>query len=326
MTTPSLKVALALGGGGARGLAHIGALEVLQDEGVPITSLVGVSVGSIAAAAFAFDPDAHKLRENGMRYLTSPEFRKYSTGVSANAKDRIAHSDHEGPHQNGNGNGSWFSKILDYLRANRAFHRMILGSSLLPGKILEEVVEAFVPDADIADAKVPLTIVAVDLITGREVEITRGPARRAVLGSASLPGIFPPVEYGGCLLADVGVISAVPCHAARRGGADRVIAIDVTMHPPRNKHFPSAVDVMLRLQDVASSLFLNLVLQQADVVIRPEVSHLQWTDFRTIPDTIERGRIAAHASMPAIRAAIGMPAAPPTVEPPTIGPAALAGV
>lgn len=314
MTTEP-KVALALGGGGARGLAHIGALEVLQDEGVPISSLVGVSVGSIAAAAFAFDPDAHKLCENGLKYLTSPEFRKYSNGVSGGANRPVHEGSDEG-HANGNGNGSWFSKFLDYFKANRAFHRMILGSSLLPGRILEEVVAAFVPDGDIADAKIPLTIVAVDLVTGREVEITRGPARRAVLGSASLPGIFPPVEYGGCLLADVGVISAVPCHAARRGGADKVIAIDVTLHPPRSRHFPSAVDVMLRLQDVASSLFLNLVLQQADVVIRPEVSHLQWTDFRTIPDTIERGRAAARDSMPAIRAALGM-----EVEPPAVGPA-----
>ena len=143
--------------------------------------------------------------------------------------------------------------------------------------------------------------------------------RRAVLGSASLPGIFPPVEYGACLLADVGVISAVPCHAARRSGADRVIAIDVTLHPPRSDHYPSAVDVMLRLQDVASSLFLNLVLQHADVVIRPNVSHLQWTDFRTIPDTVERGRLAAQAALPEIRRMLVTQPEPIASAPPVSG-------
>jgi NTE family protein len=307
MSVVPAKIALALGGGGARGIAHLGALEVLQAEGVPISSIFGVSVGSIAGAAFAFDPDARKLRESGLAYLMSPQFAKYASGVSGSPKDRPP-SETGG---NGNGNGSWFSKILDYVRANRTFHRMILASSMLPGKFLEAVVDAFVPDADIADARIPLTIVAVDLVTGREVEITRGPARRAVLGSASLPGIFPPVEYGGCLLADVGVISAVPCHAAKKSGADHVIAIDVTQHPPRCQHFPSAVDVMLRLQDVASSLFLNLVLQHADVVIRPDVSHLQWTDFRTIPDTVQRGRAAALAAMPEIRAVLGDLLRPP---------------
>jgi NTE family protein len=300
MTHAHRKVALALGGGGARGLAHLGALEVLHDAGVRISSVFGVSVGSIVAGGFAFEPNAHAMLENAMRYLDSPRFRKYSEGLSDGAQ-----AAHNG--DNGNGVGSnWFYRFLDYLKANRTFHRMILGPSLLPGKILEEVVNSLLPDADIADARIPLTIVAVDLVTGREVEITKGPVRRAVLGSASLPGIFPPVEYGGCLLADVGVISAVPCHAARKSGADRVLAIDVTQHPPRSKSFPTAMDVLLRIQDVASSLFLNLVLQHADVVIRPDVSHLEWSDFRTIPDTIARGRAAARDALPNIFASIGL--------------------
>jgi NTE family protein len=293
------KVALALGGGGARGLAHVGALEVLTDAGIPISSIFGVSVGSIAGAGFAFEPDPKIFRETVLRTMSSPRFRKYSDGVSDGAPP---------PHNDDANGSSWVGKFFDYIRANRTFHRMILGSSLLPGRMLEEVVNSLLPDVDISDAKIPLTIVAMDLVTGREVEITKGPVRRAVLGSASLPGIFPPVEYGGCLLADVGVISAVPCHAARRSGADRVLAIDVTMHPPNNKSFASAVDVLLRVQDIASALFLNLVLQHADVVIRPDVSHLQWTDFRTVVDTIERGRAAALESLPAIRASLGIPA------------------
>jgi NTE family protein len=307
--TAAPKVALALGGGGARGLAHIGVLEILQDARFPIDAVFGVSVGSIVAAGLAFAPDSYALRTHALRYLKSPRFRKYQAGIVGSTQDKGGR-DGEPPTTS-----RWYSRVFDYLKANRTFHRMILGSSLLSGRILEEVVTALLPDADISDARIPLTIVAVDLITGREVEITRGPVRRAVLGSASLPGIFPPVEYGGCLLADVGVISAVPCHAARKSGADRVIAIDVTQHPPRTLRFPSAVDVMLRLQDVASSLFLNLVLQHADVVIRPEVAHIHWTDFHAIEDTIERGRTAARAALPELRAALGMPVDDPKPEP-----------
>src|SRR5207244_1272585 len=142
-----------------------------------------------------------------------------------------------------------------------------------------EVVNALLPDADVSEAKIPLTIVAIDLVTGREVEITRGPLRQAVLGSASLPGIFPPVAYGGCLLADIGVVAAVPCHAARRSGADVVIAADVTQRVGARKTFPTAVDVLLRMEDATGSLFLDLVLQHADAVIRPDVSRFDWTDF-----------------------------------------------
>jgi NTE family protein len=307
MTARHGKIALALGGGGARGLAHLGALEVLHDAGVTFGSVFGVSVGSIVAGGLAFEPDAHVMRENALRYLDSPRFRKYSAGVNGGAQS--------GGNGNGHGGANWFYKFLEYLKANRTFHRMILGPSLLPGRILEEVVNSLLPDADIADARIPLTVVAMDLVTGREVEITKGPVRRAVLGSASLPGIFPPVEYGGCLLADIGVISAVPCRAARRSGADHVLAIDVTQKPARDRSFHTAMDVMLRTQDVTGSLFLSLVLDQADFVIRPDVSHLEWTNFGSIPDTIERGRIAARESLPHILAGLGAAAADPAAAP-----------
>jgi hypothetical protein len=99
----------------------------------------------------------------------------------------------------------------------------------------------------------------------------------------------------------------VPCHAARRCGVERVIAVDVTHHPQRKTSFPSAVDVMLRLEDVAGSLFLNVVLQHADVVIQPDVSTLEWSDFTTIDQTIEKGRAAAILALPRVLSALGMP-------------------
>src|SRR5262249_25257493 len=160
--------------------AHLGVLEVLQEASVPIDSVFGVSVGSVVAAGFAFMPEARALRDHALRYLLSPRFRKYSAGGSSGAQDRVAHH----PPTN---RRRCYARIFGYVKANRTFHRMILGPSLLPGRILEEVVNSLLPDADIADARIPLTIVAVDLITGREVQITRGPVRRAVLGSASLP-------------------------------------------------------------------------------------------------------------------------------------------
>ncbi len=307
------SVAVALGGGGARGIAHLGVLEVLHDAGIRPSRYFGVSIGSIVGALVAFEPDIHVVCEQALKYLLSPAFQKYSAGLGGGPSQGLGDDDSHVHHH------GWFDKFRDYIRANRTFHRMILGSSLLPGRILEEVVNSLVPDADVADAKVPLTIVAVDLITGREVEITRGPLRRAVLGSASLPGIFPPVEYGGCLLADIGVVSAVPSHAARRSGVERVIAIDVTHHPQRKRAFPSAIDVMLRLEDVASSLFLNVVLQHADVVIQPDVSRLEWSDFSRIEATIVKGREAAHAALPRVCGALGVEYMPPSRVPDATG-------
>ncbi len=298
-------LALALGGGGARGLAHAGVLEVLCDAGVRPDRIYGVSVGSVVGAAFAFEPDIRTMLPKALAYLRSEAFRRYTDKVGENRKPEqranVA-TPHDAP-------PTFMTRVRGFVRAERAFHRMLASGSLLDGAVLHAVVEALLPDADVAEAKVPLSIVAVDLVTGREVEITKGPVRQAVLGSASLPGIFPPVPYGGCLLADVGVVSSVPCHAARRGGYDVVVAVDVAQRVAARRSFPTAVDVLLRMEDVAGSLFRELVFQHADVIVRPDVTRLDWTDFSTMDEVIEHGRLAARASLPDILAALERTAA-----------------
>jgi NTE family protein len=292
--------ALALGGGGARGLAHVGVLEVLAENGLRPDRVAGVSVGSIVGAAYAFEPDLEKLLPRSMAYLESPQFRRYVDRV----EDGRKHPAGEAPPAIEEETPSFLSRLRGYFRAERVFHRMLTSNSLLDGAILKDVVEHVLPDADVADAVVPLTIVALDLVTGREVEITRGPLRTAVLGSASLPGIFPPVRYGGCLLADIGVLSAVPCHAAKRTGVDAVVAVDVTQKVRVRRRFSSAVEVLLRMEDVAGALFRDLVLQHADVVVRPDVAGYDWTDFGSIDAVVAAGRAAARASLPELVAAM----------------------
>jgi NTE family protein len=303
MTAPAGApvLALALGGGGARGLAHAGLLETLVAEGLSPDRVYGVSAGAIVGAAFAFEPDLSRLLPRALAYLRSPAFARYAERVGAGRRSPAPADDAARP--------GVLRRIRGFMRAERVFHRMIASPSLLDGAALREVVDALLPDADVADAVVPLTIVALDLVSGREVEITRGPLRAAVLGSASLPGIFPPVPYGACLLADVGVVSAVPCHAARRGGADVVVAADVAQRPAARRSFPTAVDVLLRTEEAAGALFRGLVLSQADVVVRPDVARIDWTDFSNMDETIARGRAAARAAVPDIRAALAAAAA-----------------
>ena len=298
-------LALALGGGGARGLAHAGVLEVLGDAGIRPDRIYGVSVGSVVGAAYAFEPDIRTMLPRALTYLRSPAFRRYTATVGENRTQEP----HPGVEPPPDAPPTFMTRVRGFVRAERAFHRMLASGSLLDGAVLHAVVEALLPDADVADALVPLSIVAVDLVSGREVEITKGPVRQAVLGSASLPGIFPPVPYGGCLLADVGVVSSVPCHAARRGGADVVVAVDVAQRVAARRSFPTAVDVLLRMEHVAGSLFRELVFQHADVIVRPDVSRLDWTDFSTMDEVIEHGRLAARAALPAILAALDRTAA-----------------
>ena len=292
------ETVVTLGGGGARGLAHLGVLAVLQGAGVPIHRVIGVSIGSIAGALFAFGADIEEVQQRVVGYLESPAFQVHQTAMYG-AKRR----DEDDPEETATG---WFTRVRKYLRANRVFHRVIMRPSLLPGRVLDDAIDALLPDADISDALRPFSVVAVDLRSGRRVVIERGSLRKAVRGSSSLPGIFPPVEMDGKLLADIGVIMSLPTEVARQYEPRHVIAVDVTPDLPFIEDFDSALDIMLRMEDIAGQMFRRRMAQIADVVIRPDVGHLEWMDFSSVRKVIALGRDAARRALPSIKEQLGL--------------------
>lgn len=274
---------LALGGGGARGMAHLGVIESMLEVGLAVDRIVGVSIGSLAGAMFAFDPDIEHVKKTALDYLLSESFQRHQAvlfGAHGSGKD----ADSTG------GVFAWYSRAKDYLRANRIFHRVVSRPSLLPGVVLNDVVEHLLPEADIADAKVPLSIVSVDLRSGHKVVLERGPVREAVRASSALPGIFPPVEFEGMLLCDVGVFYSLPTTVARSYGSNRVIAVDVSSEMQRLDKCETALDVLMRMDEIGESLFRKHVRDEADLVIRPDVSGVQWFDFSSPRELIDTGR------------------------------------
>src|SRR5579871_5097275 len=160
------RTTLALGGGGARGLAHLGAIEELLAAGYEVQRIVGVSVGSLVGAQFAFDSNIARVQQRTCEYLRSDAFAKHQ---------RILLGAHPAPaERNGGRVLSGYHRFAKYVRANRMLYRAVSSSSLLPGVLLEAVVNHLLPDADIADAAIPLSIVAVDLNTGQPVVFERG--------------------------------------------------------------------------------------------------------------------------------------------------------
>ncbi|MAG58139.1 MAG: hypothetical protein CMJ83_17780 [Planctomycetes bacterium] len=309
------RTVLALGGGGARGLAHVGVLEILEQGGVALDRIVGVSIGSVVGAAYAMEPDVAVIGERIVKYVTSERFQEHQrtlNGASRREKSSGTNSSNGTDSSNGNPSDAdrqamigtpaerpkglgfpWFNSIRDYLRANRLFKRVITQKSLLAGRLLVDVVENILPDADIADARIPLSIVAVDLYTGHRTVLEKGPLRDAVRGSASLPGIFPPVELDGKLLADIGIFAPLPTHEARYYRPDLLIAADVSPGITETDAVDTALGVILRMEEIAGTIFRDHVLSLADVVIHPEVGDLEWSDFSSVEHMIEQGRLAA---------------------------------
>ncbi len=281
---------LALGGGGARGVAHLGVIQSLLEAGLSIDRIVGVSIGSLAGAMYAFDPDIKHAQQTALDYLLSEPFQRHQQMMFG------AHGA-GGDAENTGGVFAWYSRAKDYLRANRIFHRVISHPSLLPAVVLRDVVDHLLPDADIADAKIPLSIVAVDLRSGHKVILERGSVREAVRASSALPAIFPPVEFEGMLLCDVGVFYSLPTTVARSYGKDQVIAVDVSTDLRRIPDCGTALDVLMRMDEIGESLFRKHVREAADLVIRPDVSGIQWFDFSSPGPLINTGLKAGREAM-----------------------------
>jgi NTE family protein len=183
------RCAFVLGGGGNRGAVQVGALRVLLAAGVRPDLLVGASVGAINAVAIAGDP-------------TPAGVERLAATWKAMRDDSIF------PHHH-------------YVEWRFIQHR----ESVFPSSALRRVIEDFLTYRLLEDAAVPVEVVASCLDSGRERWMSTGPAVDALLASAAIPGIFPPVEVDGEVLIDGGVLNDVPVSRAFERGADRVFAL-----------------------------------------------------------------------------------------------------
>lgn len=273
------KIVLALGGGGSRGLAHLGVFRVLEREGIKVDAIVGTSVGAIAGAAYAYRPQAEEMIEATLGHLRSEQFqndtfRRLMFGANQ-AEQNILQS--------------FFASLRRGLR----FTSLIRKQSILSGEQLAETIAAFVPDIEFDALALPFAVPAIDLRQPLEVLIAEGPLRRAVVASCSLPGFFPPVAVDDMLLADVGVIGSVPVSAARNmlpGAA--VIAVDLSTQLSSIDAISRGWEAIMRCQSIAARKLNHSELSAADVVIRPEIGPKYWSDFSELEHMVDQGEQA----------------------------------
>lgn len=277
-------VSLALGGGGARGLAHLGVIEELQRMPVSIDRFVGVSIGSLAGALCAFDSNTTRVSKNVLTYLTSDKFQTKQAALFAAAPDA------EEPVTAGL--FAWFHQIRKFVGARRRLSAIFRRSALLDAEIIQDIVDSLVPDIDIRDLKTPLSIVALDLLSGKRVVLTEGSLRSAVMASAAIPGVFPPVKWGSMLLCDIGTMDAIPSKVAKTYSSDLTIAVDVGARIEPVSHCSTAAEIFLRLSDIGEPLVRDYTSQIADLVVRPTVASTSWYDFSDPAALIQHGRHA----------------------------------
>ena len=291
------KVCLALGGGAARGLAHLGVLKVFEDAKLPMHMITGTSLGALVGGLYASQPDAKYWIERVDQYLRS--FRSRKTRLEVIRRLEMPNHEH-----------GFFADMANLVR--KGFFWGVTATK--PAFISEEEYEAFlnpvIPDIQIENTQIPFACVATDICNGKRVVFTSGSLRTAVRASCALPGIFPPVKDSGMLLVDGGWVERVPVIAAQNMGADVIIAVDVSSEIAKFDE-SSGLDIVLRA-DAVTRVFLNsLLLDEADVAVRPEVGDIHWADFSDPRGLMRKGELATLESIVDIRKAIIRVEAPP---------------
>lgn len=288
--------ALVLGGGGARGVAHIGVLQELQKLHVPVKCVVGTSMGAIVGGLFAagYSPlqiDA-MLHSVDWQQVFSDDPGRALMGMRAknDQLDRIG-SIELGVGRNG----------------------VKLPRGALEGQNLQQLLSRWLLPVwrvrDFNALSLPFRAVATDIGTGRRVVLARGSLPLAIRASMSVPAVFAPVSLDGKLLVDGGISDNVPINVARALGAKRLIVVDVSapLRPASKLNSPLAItDQMITVMMQRETQRQLDTLGPDDVLIRPRLGDLGSADFAQAYRAVAQGRAAAAAEAPALeRLAVG---------------------
>jgi NTE family protein len=245
-------IALALGGGGARGLAHLLMLEVLDELGLKPKIIAGTSIGAVFGAAYASGLSAKLIRAHVEEAL-SQRFDIMRQLLSARSEPVL--------------------KIFNILPIRSAL--------LKPESLLEFMLPSAVP-RDFADLEIPLKIVATDYYAQEQAILTEGSLRTAVAASIALPALFTPVTVNGRMLMDGGLVNPLPFDVLN-GDADVTVAIDVSGAPvaPGKRPHPSAFAALMASSQIMQRTIVRekLKVRQPDVYIDVEVDEYYVLDF-----------------------------------------------
>jgi NTE family protein len=276
--------ALVLMGGGARGLAHIGVLRVLERHGLLPDVIAGTSMGALVGGLFASGLSGEKLT-------------KMLDGVGL--EETAGKARRRGPLKRSR-------NLFDYLLLSETRNRIFSKIGVDKGDAIEAYLKSCVGGVRIEALPIKFMCNAVDLVSGREILFTRGKLHRALRATMSLPLIFAPVRMGGMLLLDGGILNSAPVEAARSAGAEVAVLVDVhrpIKRMPREK-IRNKFQIFQRTIEVASAASFEERARHADLVLRVPVD-LGVLSFSKPERIAMRGEKVAAANLEALKRAIG---------------------
>lgn len=284
-------VGLVLGGGGARGAAHVGVLKVLERERIPICKVAGTSMGSIVGGLYAagYSPDEME------RIVEHIDWASMFTDDPPRRDLPMERKDEDFRHL--------LSLDIGYVDG-----RVSLPGGLVRGQklllLLRRLTLSTWNVRNFDELPIPFRAVAGDIVTGKQVVFHDGDLALAIRSSMSVPGAFAPVHVDGHLLVDGGMVDNVPVDVMRDMGAKRMIVVDVSSPLVDEKSLSSPASVLNQMITalMAERTQRNLdTLGAEDVLIRPELGTLSSAAFDRSVEAIAIGERAAEAALPQLR-------------------------
>jgi NTE family protein len=263
-------------------------IQEIERRGLRFDLIVGTSMGAIIGCLYACYEDSAKVIEHLKYCFESELFVKAASNV-IDENPAFLNSD------------GFFNRFVWLFRKGVFYTHTMLRMELVTEELYDRLFAMLIPDLLIEDLPVRFAAVAMDLMTGEEVVLTKGSLRRAVAASSAIPGMFPVIEINGRSLVDGGWTDNVPAAPAVALGAHFVLAVDATLEVPGMAPSPrSAMEILLRCNEITRILLTRHRKSAADILIAPEIANIFWADFSALDQCLFAGRKALEESASAI--------------------------
>jgi NTE family protein len=274
------KIGLVLSGGAARGLAHIGVLKALEEQGIHVDAIAGTSMGAVIgglyAAGYKVDEIERIAKEMDWQQVLSDQPPRQDVPFRRKQDDR------------------------DFLIKQQLSFRddgtLGLPIGVIQGQNLSMLLESLLVHTsetrNFDKLAIPFRAVATDIVTGEKVIFSKGHLPRAIRASMSIPAVFAPVDVEGRLLVDGGMVDNIPIDVARSMGVDMVIAVDIGTPLLKRKELTTVVDVLNQsttLMTRNNSEAQLATLTAEDILIEPPLAAYTSADFGSVNELIDAG-------------------------------------
>jgi NTE family protein len=265
----AMKIGLALGGGGVRGMAHIAVLEALDELGLRPNVIAGTSMGAILGALYASGMDGRDIRQLVQRHIILKDDKWRDLFEKKEALLKWVHA---------------FS--IEFSRGG------LFSSNRVLSHLLSEIQEA-----KFEDLKIPLLVIATDYWAAEEVVFEKGDLLPAIQASMAVPGVFAPVSIDKRVLVDGGVVNLVPYdHLLER--ADLTIAVDIgRIHTMGEEPVPSALECVLGTFDIMQTAALaeKMKHRKPDIYVCMEIHGVRMLDFSKVEEVFRQAKPSVDA-------------------------------